>query len=36
LKGEGETDMREFSFSASAEWVVGALLVVVIVAAILV
>ena len=26
--------MREFSFSASAEWVVGALLVVVIVAAI--
>jgi hypothetical protein len=30
---EGETDMREFSFSASAEWVVGALLVVVILAA---
>jgi hypothetical protein len=28
--------MREFSFSASAEWVVGALLLVVIVAALLV
>jgi hypothetical protein len=28
--------MREFSFSASAEWVVGALLVVVIVAALFV
>ena len=29
-------NMREFSFSASAEWVVGALLVVVIVAALFV
>jgi hypothetical protein len=33
LKGSGETQMRDFSFSASAEWVVGALLVVVILAA---
>jgi hypothetical protein len=36
LKGTGGTSMREFSFSASAEWVVGALLVVVIVAALFV
>jgi len=36
VKGKGETDMRDFSFSASAEWVVGALLVVVILAAIFV
>jgi hypothetical protein len=32
IERTGETNMREFSFSASAEWVVGALLVVVIVA----
>jgi len=36
VKGKGETVMREFSFSASAEWVVGALLVVVILAALFV
>jgi hypothetical protein len=36
IEGRGETHMREFSFSASAEWVVGALLVVVIVAALFV
>jgi hypothetical protein len=36
LKGTGGTNMRELSFSASAEWVVGALLVVVIVAALFV
>jgi hypothetical protein len=35
VKG-GEWNMREWSFSASAEWVVGALLAVVIVAAIFV
>jgi hypothetical protein len=36
IEGTGGTNMREFSFSASAEWVVGALLVVVIVAALFV
>jgi hypothetical protein len=36
VKGTGGANMREFSFSASAEWVVGALLVVVIVAALFV
>jgi hypothetical protein len=33
IEGRGETNMRDFSFSASAEWVVGVLLAVVIVAA---